>query len=167
MKKIDLNKLNEEERLKRDRLWKINWHMKQRCYNEKHHAYKNYGAKGIKVCDEWQNYDDFILWGFENGYEVGLTIDRINPNEDYKPSNCEWVTRGENTRRSNKNARRFSNNGDYYGISPTGEKFIFKNASQFAKENNLNGALIRDMANGRKYKNSLYNGWKFGFVNEL
>ena len=92
--------------------------MKQRCYNKNHHAYKNYGAKGIKVCNEWQNYDDFILWGFENGYEVGLTIDRINPNEDYKPNNCEWVTRGENTRRSNKNPRRFSNKGDYYAIHP-------------------------------------------------
>ena len=54
----------------------------------------------IKVCDEWRNnYLIFEKWALENGYQKGLTIDRINPDDDYKPSNCRWITRSENSKR--------------------------------------------------------------------
>ena len=67
--------------------------MKERCNNPNASNYKNYGAKGVKVCKEWtKNYLLFRNWAIENGYKKELTLDRINPEGDYEPSNCRWVT---------------------------------------------------------------------------
>lgn len=81
--------------------------MKQRCYNKQNAAYKYYGARGIKICDEWLNKDDgfinFYNWSITNGWKEGLSIDRINTDGDYKPDNCRWtnsLTQMNNTRRN-------------------------------------------------------------------
>lgn len=69
--------------------------MKTRCSNPNSKHYKNYGARGITVCEEWQHVDKFREWAYNNGYKPGLTIDRIDPNGNYEPSNCRWVTMQE------------------------------------------------------------------------
>ena len=80
--------------------------MKQRCHNSNTKGYKYYGAKGIRVCDEWlEDYMNFYNWAMANGYREGLTIDRIDSDRNYEPSNCEWVTRSENTRRMNESKK--------------------------------------------------------------
>ena len=72
--------------------------MKSRCYNPRSLTYKNWGGKGIKICDEWlKDPGNFERWAFENGYADNLTIDRIDANKDYCPENCRWVTRAENS----------------------------------------------------------------------
>lgn len=73
--------------------------MHNRCEKSNVKEFKWYGAKGIKVCDEWSDYTKFRNWAYGNGYKEGLTIDRINPDGNYEPSNCRWITRSENSRR--------------------------------------------------------------------
>ena len=74
------------------RLYNIYQKIKQRCYNKNHTAYKLYGGSGITMCDEWYNdYTKFRDWALKNGYADNLTIDRINSNSNYEPSNCRWV----------------------------------------------------------------------------
>ena len=76
--------------------------MKNRCYRESYHAYKHYGGRGIKVCNEWLNdFRTFYDWAMANGYKDDLSIDRINCNKGYNPQNCRWVTMAE----QNKNKR--------------------------------------------------------------
>lgn len=74
------------------RVYRIWRDMKQRCNNPRSHNYKNYGGRGISVCDEWQTFEPFYEWAMANGYRDDLTIDRIMVNENYSPSNCRWAT---------------------------------------------------------------------------
>jgi len=82
------------------RLYNIWLRMKARCYNKNEHCFKWYGGKGVAICMEWQDYIVFEQWAINNGYADDLTIDRLSSNGNYEPSNCEWVTRGENSRRA-------------------------------------------------------------------
>ncbi len=87
------------------RLYRIWLGMKTRCYNKNDAHWKDYGSRGISVCEEWRNgFEAFRDWALKNGYDESLTIDRIDPNGGYAPSNCRWVTPADQQRnkRSNK-----------------------------------------------------------------
>lgn len=84
--------------------------MKHRCYsrNLPERTAKYYRDKGIKVCDEWlYSFKYFEEWALENGYADDLTIDRIDPDGNYEPSNCQWVTKEENSRRARMRGEEF------------------------------------------------------------
>lgn len=77
--------------------------MKARCYRKTDHSYKDYGGRGIKICDEWlADFMNFYNWAIANGYREDLSIDRIDVNGNYEPMNCRWATpkqQSNNTRR--------------------------------------------------------------------
>lgn len=79
--------------------------MVQRCSNPNAKAYKDYGARGITVCDEWRDFQKFYEWAVRNGYKPGLTIERMDNNKGYEPSNCTYATRAEQNRNTTRTHR--------------------------------------------------------------
>lgn len=101
-----LGKQNVKHNLSHSRLYRIYAQIKTRCYNAKSPNFKYYGARGIKVCNEWlgeNGFLNFYNWATNNGYDENLSIDRINVDRNYEPSNCKWSDNVEqaNNKRNN------------------------------------------------------------------
>jgi hypothetical protein len=77
--------------------------MKGRCNNSNQLDYKYYGAKGVVVCKEWESFIGFATYAFASGYIEGQTIDRVDTNKNYTPSNCQWLSHSDNVIKGNKN----------------------------------------------------------------
>lgn len=109
------------------RLWKIWQSMHERCEYKRHMHYDSYGGRGIKVCDEWDEYVPFAKWALKNGYSETLTLDRIDNDGNYMPKNCRWVTvkAQMNNKRTNRRLEYLSKTytltelSEYVGINKT------------------------------------------------
>lgn len=115
------HKANTTHGMSETRLYAIYKHMLNRCYNVNDISYKNYGQRGVIMCDEWkESFESFMNWALANGYKDNLSIDRINVESNYSPSNCRWSTEKEqaNNRRSNRN---YTYNGETHNITEWAE----------------------------------------------
>ena len=100
--------------LKNTRLYSIWRNMKGRTLNPKNKDYPNYGGRGITICDEWLDVQNFYDWAMSNGYSKELSIDRIDNGGGYSPENCRWTT----PTIQNRNQRIQKNNtSGYKGVS--------------------------------------------------
>ena len=105
--------------LSKTRIYQIWADMKDRCYNLKSASYKDYGGRGIKVCEVWiKDFVCFYNWAIENGYNDTLSIDRVNVNGNYEPDNCRWATYKEQAN-NKRNTRMIT----IYGETKTAYEF--------------------------------------------
>lgn len=134
--------------------------MKHRCFNEKDAGYKNYGGRGITVCKEWLDFVVFKNWALSNGYNKTLTIDRINNDGNYEPSNCRWAdkkTQANNTRRN----KIYEFNGDRGTVAFFAEKYNKTYANvihRLKKGYPIEAALFSTPQTGPKAKEKILNG---------
>lgn len=84
-------------------LYMVWFNMKERCHNPTCKAYRDYGGRGILVCEEWQSLEVFAAWAQANGYDPKLQLDRIDNNDGYHPANCRFVTKTENLNNTRSN----------------------------------------------------------------
>lgn len=114
----------------RDQLYRAWLNMRHRCLGTNNPDYKHYGGRGVKISKKWDDYTKFKEWSEHNGFEQGLTLDRIDNDGDYSEDNCRWVDRKVqgNNRRTN------------IVIEINGVK---ANLKQHAKMNGLNYGTVR------------------------
>jgi len=84
---------------KYEKLYSSWQNMKGRCLRISHPKFPRYGGRDIKICREWLTADGFLKWAIASGWKEGMTIDRINNDGDYDPSNCRWISMSENSRK--------------------------------------------------------------------
>lgn len=121
--------------LSRSKIYSCHKAMKERCLSPTSQCYKHYGGRGITVCEEWlgeHGFENFYKWAIENGYSENLTIDRIDVNGNYEPSNCRWVTMKvqNNNQRSN---HRITINGENHTVSEWAEIVGIKRATIYSR----------------------------------
>lgn len=120
--------------------------MKYRCYGKRNAPMteRHYKSKGISVCDEWiDNWAAFYDWAVTHGYEDDLTIDRIDPNGDYCPENCQWVTRSENSSRAQHRSDTANLSAFYYA-----RIFANKHVSDVVRDLHVSKSSVQKWENG-------------------
>lgn len=100
MRKNELNMASQDY----EKLYNVWKNMKSRCYDKNSDRYYTYGARGIKICEEWKNnFRVFAKWAYQNGWKVGLSIERKDHNGNYCPENCTFITMNEQARNKTSN----------------------------------------------------------------
>ena len=155
------------------------WHgMLRRCNDPRHKGYHLYGGRGITVCEEWKDYVAFARWSLKNGYADNLSIDRINNDGNYEPSNCRWITPKEQL--YNKRTSRFATiNGvtktitewsEEYGQDPNtiftriGKGMALEEAlTKRTHRNGGHGIPVRCIDTGEEFPSASAAAEKYGF----
>lgn len=113
LQKEKASEINSTHHLSKSRIYYIWASMKRRCSLKTDTNYVRYGAKGIKVCDEWQKFESFYDWAINNGYKDNLSIDRIDVYKDYCPENCRWTNEIQQANNKSNNTKIKYNNEEH------------------------------------------------------
>lgn len=125
------------------RLYRIWSAMIERCSNANNSSYKSHGGRGIQVCEEWRtDFASFMKWALSSGYADNLTIDRIDNDKDYEPSNCRWITHREqqNNKRDN---HLLTFNGETHNVTQWSQITGIKRTTLYNRLNVLNWSVER------------------------
>ena len=136
----------------------ISWqNMKARCQNPNHSRFKDWGARGIKVCERWQDFTNFLTDMGEK--PEGLTLDRIDNNGNYEPGNCRWATWKEQ-RRNQREVKPYIHKTQYFFIAmdSQGTMIASNNQHEFARQHGLDQGNIAACLNGKRKS---HKGWRF------
>ena len=127
----------------------ISWvSMKQRILNPNDKAYKDYGGRGITICNEWLEFIPFKDWSLSNNYQEGLEIDRRDTNGNYEPSNCRWVTSTENNRNKRDTKLNLEKANEIRYLHSTGNY----TQQELAEKYNINQSNISAIINNKYWR---------------
>jgi hypothetical protein len=152
------------------RLYTIWSGMRDRCINGCHNSSATYKNRGITVTPDWSLFINFEKWALNNGYQDNLTIDRIDINGNYEPSNCQWITREENCRNQNRDGHGSAKavlmtnilTGEYYSFISILEAARFILAVKPSSKEKSIANTIGTVLNNKYYKDNAY-GFKFKY----
>ncbi len=114
---------NKRHGMSNTRIYRIWNQMKMRCYDKNRAAWKQYGGRGIEVCSEWKDsFESFYYWAMSNGYSDNLTIERVDVNGNYEPSNCKWISL-EKQQANRTNTVLIADNGEFFTLRGLSEKY--------------------------------------------
>ena len=152
--------------MRNTKFYRIWVNMKARCLNKNSKCYKDYGGRGITVCEEWLDFNNFkddmyesYLKHVEEFGEKQTTLDRIDNNRNYCKENCKWSTCKEQI----ANRRTYITQKWFKAISPTGEEFVSNNQRKFARENDLNVGHVGSCLKGNC---THHKQWKFKYLTD-
>lgn len=132
------------------RLYRTWYTIKRRCYEDDFAAYRWYGARGIRVCDEWRNsFEVFRDWALANGYRDDLTIERRDHDGDYEPDNCCWATMAEQGANKSNNRPVMRSDGKTY-----------RNIAEAARDVGGTDSAIIWVCQGKRQTHKQY-GWRY------
>ena len=126
---VMLSKTHGKSRSPLYRVWQS---MKDRCLNQNCHAYSIYGGRGITICADWLDYLEFEKWAESNGYEKGLSLDRIDNDCGYSPANCRWADHVVQCNNKSNN-RTLTHHGKTMTISQWSRELGIKKATLFSR----------------------------------
>lgn len=134
----NLNKINTKHGYSKhdgtkEKLYGVWRAIKDRCFNPNNKFYQYYGGRGINVYKDWKDdYVKFRTWALNNGYKIGLEIDRIDNNGNYEPDNCRWIPHRENLYNRN-NTIKVKVNGIVHNIDELSKKFNIKKSTLLSR----------------------------------
>lgn len=162
-----LKERNEKHNMSHSTLYHAWSNMKERCFNKNNPRYKDYGYRGITVCEEWLDFDTFRKWSLENGFierkqnnRSLLSIDRIDNNGNYEPSNCRWV---DNCIQANnkRNVKQYTYKGRTQSLSQWAREMGINLSTLHSRINRLGWSLEEALTTAASYSNCIERGTAF------